>query len=637
MDECEQSIKTSSTLISSTLPSTLSRLRKQVQAERVEYVKMRIESNSGKLQMYMAHSAELSETRGSSAVLQQDPELKDMLTVRIQKALCRLSIPESTASDKESGGSQEDGSNMFLPIIFGSTSGGKSVVRPIKLPAVQRIPPYTTWIFLDRNQRMTEDQSVLGRRRIYYDQSGGEALICSDSEEELGDDEEEKHEFSKGEGFIIWMAIQEHGFSQQILDALGSYVEAKPAEIEARYSSLVKEDAEKKLCFTQDMKDGESNPKSLVEEDKPEDKDLDAAMDSFDNLFCRRCLVFDCRLHGCSQSTTRPNEKQSCWTNPEGSLTPCGLNCHLLAAHLKYETMTGKLSELETSESYAVSLKNKDDAYNTLQKDSSFGDNTSLGLKRHMVQGVESACSTEKLGVKDSNLAESVDASIEHAKGGSGFQRLEPPRRGRRPGRKSGALKKNLKRRAEEVLVNIRKRQCRVATSDTDSVASGGISPMNAMNEMNGPLDCSAGLSERLSKRGVAKTLYKRGQKMPLMSNRSLRKQDIVSKMNSITENKMVKKNAEAEDEDGIHKIIKNGVESVQKSLEGKGNDTVGNMNYEKDKDTKHWSLLEKGLYEKGVEIFGKNRCIYATASVLSCLYLWAMRLSGYACDFSGY
>lgn len=50
---------------------------------------------------------------------------------------------------------------------------------------------------------MTEDQSVVGRRRIYYDQNCGEALICSDSEDDFVEDEEEKKEFGTHEDFII--------------------------------------------------------------------------------------------------------------------------------------------------------------------------------------------------------------------------------------------------------------------------------------------------------------------------------------------------------------------------------------------------------------------------------------------------
>lgn len=50
---------------------------------------------------------------------------------------------------------------------------------------------------------MTEDQSVVGRRRIYYDQNGGEALICSDSEEDAVEDEEEKKEFTESEDYIL--------------------------------------------------------------------------------------------------------------------------------------------------------------------------------------------------------------------------------------------------------------------------------------------------------------------------------------------------------------------------------------------------------------------------------------------------
>jgi len=51
---------------------------------------------------------------------------------------------------------------------------------------------------------MAEDQSVVGRRRIYYDPSGNEALICSDSEDDIAEVEEEKHEFSAGEDKILW-------------------------------------------------------------------------------------------------------------------------------------------------------------------------------------------------------------------------------------------------------------------------------------------------------------------------------------------------------------------------------------------------------------------------------------------------
>lgn len=50
---------------------------------------------------------------------------------------------------------------------------------------------------------MTEDQSVFGRRRIYYDQSGGEALIASDSDEEVVDEFEEKKEFKDSEDYIL--------------------------------------------------------------------------------------------------------------------------------------------------------------------------------------------------------------------------------------------------------------------------------------------------------------------------------------------------------------------------------------------------------------------------------------------------
>ncbi|KAF3783259.1 Histone-lysine N-methyltransferase [Nymphaea thermarum] len=63
-----------------------------------------------------------------------------------------------------------------------------------------------------RNQRMAEDQSVVGRRRIYYDQCSSEALICSDSEEEVAEPEEERHDFNESEDNILWY-LSNHRFN----------------------------------------------------------------------------------------------------------------------------------------------------------------------------------------------------------------------------------------------------------------------------------------------------------------------------------------------------------------------------------------------------------------------------------------
>ncbi|XP_028089922.1 histone-lysine N-methyltransferase CLF-like [Camellia sinensis] len=60
------------------------------------------------------------------------------------------------------------------------------------------------------------------------------------------------------------------------------------------------------------------------------DKDLEAALDSFDNLFCRRCLLFNCRLHGCSQDLVFPAEKQLPWSFLDEENISCGPHCYKL-------------------------------------------------------------------------------------------------------------------------------------------------------------------------------------------------------------------------------------------------------------------------------------------------------------------
>ncbi|XP_043710681.1 histone-lysine N-methyltransferase EZ3 isoform X2 [Telopea speciosissima] len=170
---------------------------------------------------------------------------------------------------------------------------------------------------------MAEDQSVVGRRQIYYDQCGSEALICSDSEEEIAEPEEEKHEFSEGEDQILWKVIQEYGLNQEVLNILSEFIGATESEIQERYNALIEQHPEKH------PKNLEASAERVSDRSIFLGKSLTAALDSFDNLFCRRCLVFDCRLHGCSQSLVIPSEKQPNWCEIEENDRPCSDQCFL--------------------------------------------------------------------------------------------------------------------------------------------------------------------------------------------------------------------------------------------------------------------------------------------------------------------
>ncbi|KAG5535607.1 hypothetical protein RHGRI_023387 [Rhododendron griersonianum] len=182
------------------LLSVIDSLKKQVATDRCLFIEKRMEENRLKLVDVSTHLFKLSLERRNDKVIGIDKSI-DLLTKRQKDAIDMQNGIDITNGDMDSSSSQEDG-HASSAILLGSSIAVKNAVRPIKLTEVKRLPPYTTWIFLDRNQRMTEDQSVVGRRRIYYDQNGGEALICSDSEEEIIE-EEEKKEFVDSEDYIL--------------------------------------------------------------------------------------------------------------------------------------------------------------------------------------------------------------------------------------------------------------------------------------------------------------------------------------------------------------------------------------------------------------------------------------------------
>lgn len=545
--------------------STINNLKKQVQANRVTSVKEKIESNEKELAGYTAKLQTQAQSRKTTNLMEQGGT-KDMLTLRIESALCKFSGLDPTSGDKETVNCQEEGISPWM--------------RPIKLPFVQMIPPYTTWIFLDRNQRMTEDQSVVGRRRIYYDQYGSEAseaLICSDSEEEVAEEEDEKHEFTEGDDCVLWMTIQEHGQCQAVLNTLSQHIKAKPSEIEARFAYLMAQDKEKQ----ESLENVATAAESVDFGDIFLGKDLNAALDSFDKLFCRRCLVFDCRLHGCSQGLVLTSDKQPQSSNPEeDNKAPCGLHCYLLALKDKEMKEVENPSNLEACEENPIHCATK---YEPME----FSPKEGSGVQKPKALFIEGTCSSEKV-IADSSHGES-DVGIED----SFFQHTESPGRGKRRLNHGGVSRRNYKRTAKEVLVSMRKRQKMIVASDTDSVASGGTTP----SDIN--LSSSARHSDtsklKISPKKVSRTTS---------ATKWSRKQDSSDK-EDVDMNDIKRENEVGDETKSVNDMQ---LDSTEKQEWGACNkDAKVDI-----RDENGWSAIEKGLYLKGIEIFGKNSCLIA-------------------------
>lgn len=479
--------------------------KKQVAAERVVYVKKRIEENRQKLVGVTNHLYGMSMERRNCSITDMNRSL-DLLTKRQKDAIDMHNGVHASNGDVESNGYHDD-NHGSTAVLLGSNVAVKNAVRPIKLPEVKRLPPYTTWIFLDRNQRMTEDQSVVGRRRIYYDQNGGEALICSDSEEEIMDDEEEKREFIESEDYILRMTVKEFGLTDIALESLSQCFSRNTSEIKARYETLSIQENAGGCSKAGDSEENYQSSNSFLE------KDLEAALDSFDNLFCRRCLVFDCRLHGCSQDLVFPAEKQLTWNPPDTENAPCGPNCFRLVL---------KSERFAKTPSAQVDGEEKCSGSSSRKKPSA--------KRRIKSSQSESASSNAK------NISESSDSENGPGRDAVSASQSAPPKT--KPIGKTGVGKRNSKRVAERVLVCMQKRQKKTMVSDSDSISE---APDRSSNDM-------------------------------VTDPRAMSSEDNTRKEEFVDDN-----------------VCKQDIT-----------------------DDKSWKALEKGLLEKGMEIFGRNSCLIA-------------------------
>lgn len=552
------------------ISSVIDSLKKQALADRCVSIKERMEENRQRLVGITKHLHKLSEERRNNRNSDIDKSV-DLLTKRQRDALDMQNGNDANNGDKASHCSQEDG-HVSSAVLLGSSIAVKNAVRPIKLIEVKRLPPYTTWIFLDRNQRMTEDQSVVGRRRIYYDQTGGEALICSDSEEEAIEEEEEKKEFADFEDYILRMTIKETGLSDPVLEALGRYLSRKPCEVKARYEILNK--GEKSVVGSKNgvIEDISQTLTSYL------DKDLDAALDSFDNLFCRRCLVFDCRLHGCSQDLVSPAEKQLPWNHLDEDNIPCGAHCYRLA--VKSESI-GMVSSPVCADFEDKTAPSSDGAGPHLSSRKNCGPSSKRRAK---------SCQSESASSNGKNISESSDSEIRPKQDTTSTHHSSSPPKTRLVG-KCAIRKRNSKRVAERVLVCMRKRQKMVA-SDSDSILSGRLWPRDMKLRSNSRKENEDASSSSLKK------------VKPSITGRSRRKCSPVQDSNKLVEGEVP--------EGQMNEMINDPPASSSDDTLRKEEFVDESMCKQERSDDKSWKAIEKGFFEKGVEIFGRNSCLIA-------------------------
>mmetsp|Transcript_37337 Transcript_37337/g.70119 ORF Transcript_37337/g.70119 Transcript_37337/m.70119 type:complete len:830 (-) Transcript_37337:333-2822(-) len=210
----------------------------------------------------------------------------------------------------------------------------KVVAEAVGLEFARNVPMYTTWLGLRTNALLQEDT----RRRLLYADNDGEMIAGSDSEESEANDDDH---WGRGEDFCLQAALAYHGFCDEtrgeLIEALkmttAACILVRCKELEAYQSSLHGAPIKQTSAGAQ---------LARIPHYPSAYPDLNAAMDSFRTLFCRRCRIFDCRMHGCGQWIPRPaftklilprsgsHTNNSNYNTDNNNLTKdCGPKCYL--------------------------------------------------------------------------------------------------------------------------------------------------------------------------------------------------------------------------------------------------------------------------------------------------------------------
>ncbi|XP_019446794.1 PREDICTED: histone-lysine N-methyltransferase CLF-like isoform X1 [Lupinus angustifolius] len=485
-------------------------LKKHVATNRLMSIQKRVEENRQKLVGLTDNLFKKSKEIRSTSSFSNTHRSLDLLTKRQKDAIDAHNGFQRSNGGKESSGYQEDSRGCKAVLVSYDAPDPNSIVT-IMLPQIERIPTYTTWLFLDRNELMTE--SVEGRRQIYYDRNCGETLICSDSEEDMPNEEEEKRDFIKSEDFILCMTIKELGLSDIVLESLGQCFSRDATGVKERYETLSNKDNAAGGSKTRDIEGNFQSGNLFLE------KDLGEVLGSFDNLFCRRCHDFVCRLHGCNQDLVFPADKQTPWSPPDSTNAPCGPNCFRLVLNSEIFARATSSSQANVIESHSGDVGEQ-----MLSKKFS----GVFAKRQKKCSKSESASSNAKSIYESSGSGNGPIQDI-----ASSSHSILPKIRSMKKG---GIGKTNSKRVVDCVLVSMQKRQNKAMTSNSNSTGEG--------------LDRSSNKIDKNS---------------PIISSEDMGKEFVHEKDCQL-----------------------------------------------KFTDDESWKPLEKGLLDKGMQIFGRNSCLIA-------------------------
>ncbi|KAL2661098.1 hypothetical protein GLYMA_03G224300v4 [Glycine max] len=288
-----------------TLKIKIKQLTDQVNVKRGKSVKEKVERHWNNLKSLFS-MVELEISRRESL---QTKEKVNMLSSRIGKPLSKFNGFPKDMIEKDR-----------------INNADLSLTKTIRIPKKEKIPPYTSWVYVVRNERMAKDQTVLGKYQMYYDKNRGEMMICSDSEEEMVNPKDVKHDFTEAEDQILWTTLAEYGSTEEIFSIVKEIVKTTDSQIQERYEILNKKNMRSP---SQNFEDchcrGCQNHLGICLEEN-----LNVILEPFDNFFCRRCLIFDCSVHGIYQPLIYHSEKQSIWSELEGDKKPCSKQCYIM-------------------------------------------------------------------------------------------------------------------------------------------------------------------------------------------------------------------------------------------------------------------------------------------------------------------